>query len=118
MKHADALMIGSYLIEQLETVCEFEPPMFVERLCKLGGGLRRGKEDVHDIEIVAKPILNVPRPEFGKPVFKTAFDKALYSLEQFGQLTRIRGKDKMKQYAINLEMFGLAPMVNPFTVEF
>ena len=118
MNHADALKIGNWLVEQLESCCEFEPPMYIDRLCRLAGGLRRLKPDVHDIELVAKPILKAPRPEFGKPVFKTEFDKVLFGLEQSQHLKRIKGKDKMKQYAINLELFGLKPMFNPFTVEF
>lgn len=118
MKHADALMIGKVLIARLEEACEFEPPICIDRLCKLAGGLRRLKPDVHDIEIVAKPILKPLRPEFGKPIFKTAFDKVLFELEQSKHLKKIKGKDKMKEYAINLELFGIKPMIIPFTVEF
>jgi DNA polymerase/3'-5' exonuclease PolX len=118
MKHADALMIGNVLVARLEETCEFEPPMYIDRLCKLAGGLRRRKPDVHDIEIVAKPNLKAPRPEFGKPIFKTAFDKVLFELEQSKHLKKIKGKDKMKQYEINLALFGIEPIINPFTVEF
>jgi DNA polymerase/3'-5' exonuclease PolX len=118
MKYDEALQIGTWLTDQLRETCEFEPPMYMHRLCTLAGGLRRLKDDVHDIEVVAKPILKAPRPEFGKPVFISAFDKILFELEKSGHLKRIKGKDKMKQYAINLELFGLKPMLNPFTVEF
>jgi len=120
MKYADALGIAEYLLRELQDACEceFDPPLDVERLCKIGGGLRRGKADVHDIEIIAKPVLTAPRPEFGMPIFKTEFDKILHGIEHSGQLSRIKGKDKMKQYAINLEMFHLPRLMEAFTVEF
>jgi DNA polymerase/3'-5' exonuclease PolX len=118
MKHTDALGIAEYLLRELQMACEFVPPLYIERLCRIGGGLRRGKADVHDIEIIAKPIITVPRPEFGMPLFKTQFDKTLYVFEYSGLLRRIKGGDKMKQYAINLERFHLPRMMNAFTVEF
>jgi DNA polymerase/3'-5' exonuclease PolX len=81
--------------------------------------LRRGKKDVHDIEIIAKPILSPPKAVFGEPAFKTELDKALSGLELSGTLRRIKGKDKLKQYAINTEKFGIEYIsMNAFCVEF
>jgi DNA polymerase/3'-5' exonuclease PolX len=112
MNYSVALQIANDIIQCIEPTCE---PGF----CVVGGGLRRKKTDVHDIEIVAKPIMRSPRPEFGaKVLHKTLLDQALYELQIGGLLTRIKGADKMKQYKINLSEFGLAPTAEPFLVEF
>lgn len=111
MKHADALYIAETIIENIKPMCE---PGF----CVVGGSVRRGKADVHDIEIIAKPILRAPRAEFGaKVIHKTLLDQALYVMNG-NQIRFVKGKDKLKQYKVNLEAFELAPTAEPFYVEF
>jgi DNA polymerase/3'-5' exonuclease PolX len=61
MKHAGALVIARRMVERLRPACL--------RL-EIAGGVRRGKAEPHDIEIVAVPdptVLPRPRLEFGKP---------------------------------------------------
>lgn len=88
--------------------------------CVVGGGIRRGKADCHDIEIVAMPVQKAPPPVFGqKEIFKTYFDKAIADMLEDGILLRkVKGGDRMKQYDVNLEYFGIAPTAEPFRVEF
>ncbi len=87
-------------------------------LCVIAGSVRRLSEDVHDIEIVSKPSLKAPRPEFGTPAYKTEFDKVLARLEKDGYLRFLMGAEKLKKYEIHLQSFGLANALNSFKVEF
>jgi len=100
MNYADAITIGTSILEKVKPACE-------EGYCVLGGGLRRRKPDVHDIEIVAKPILKTPRPMFGMKLFKTTLDQVLYGMEGSGQIMRISGADKMKKYLVDPSMFAV-----------
>jgi len=113
MKHADALYIAETIIEKIKPMCE---PGF----CVVGGSVRRGKEEVHDIEIVAKPILKAPRAEFGtKVIHKTLLDQVLYEMDKGDDLIRfVKGKDKLKQYSVSLGAFDLPLTSAPFMVEF
>ena len=88
--------------------------------CMIGGGIRRGKADCHDIEIVAMPVQKAPPPVFGqKEIFKTYFDKAIADMLDEGILLRkVKAGDRMKQYNVNLKYFGLPVSVDPFNVEF
>jgi len=64
MKHADALVIAEKYLEYFSPACE---------RIEIMGSLRRMKEDVKDIELLAVPDLTpLPKPklEFGKPLPK------------------------------------------------
>ena len=75
MNYADALTIAKDLKTLIQPACEAGSVM-------IGGGIRRKKMDVHDIEIIAKPILKPPVPVFGDPrTFLTPLDKKLYQFE-------------------------------------
>lgn len=124
MIHVSALSIATFLSMRLMTACE-ETPDGRSLSIKIAGGLRRGKPDVHDIEIVAKPILTAPRAEFGqKKPFATLFDRELQALQDDGYLFYpLKNGPKMKQFPINLDKFKSdvdysMPSVDLFTVEF
>jgi DNA polymerase/3'-5' exonuclease PolX len=119
MIHKYALKIAGDLHAAIENDCEDDIGTDGEghKVC-IAGGLRRMKPDVHDIEIVAKPILKPPTPEFGKPFYSTRLARTLAGLEEQGKLRFIKGQEKLKQYAINAREFGVAQPLNEFTVEF
>jgi len=110
MKHKDALYVAEWLVDELRPGCE---------RIEIAGSIRRGKEDVKDIEIVAIPILKPPRPEFGKPVDKTPLDRILRQLEEMGgMLKTVKGGNKFKQFEIRrLAEFGIAEPLNPFKLD-
>jgi len=110
VKHGQANVYAEWLIERIKPTC-------IEAV--IGGGLKRGKEDVHDIEIVCKPSGSSPRPEFGKKIYKTELDKVLDVLEVEGALFPVKGGEKYKQYRTGRwQEFGFADPLNPFMVEF
>jgi len=112
MNHAQARVYAEWLLEQVRPVCA---------KVKIGGGLSRGKEDVHDIEIVCMPFLDRPRAEFGqKKIFNTRLDEILDRLEFMdGALKRVKGGEKYKQYQTQRwAEFGYSDPINPFHVEF
>lgn len=110
MKHADALKIAEGWVEGLKSVCE---------RAEIAGSVRRGKDDVKDIEIVAIPILKAPRPVFGqKRVCKTLLEQALYELEKNRHIDPVKGGEKYKQFwilagggihAIKMDLFLVTP---------
>jgi len=108
--HKDALYVAEWLVDELRPGCE---------RIEIAGSIRRGKEDVKDIEIVAIPILKPPRPEFGKPVDKTPLDRILRQLEEMGgMLKTVKGGNKFKQFEIRrLAEFGIAEPLNPFKLD-
>jgi len=120
MKYQDAQNIASYLFDQVKGACEVGNLLvqYQVPLCTIAGSLRRDKPEVHDIEIVASPSLKTPRPEFGKQIYKTEFDKKLAALEESGHLRFVMGGDKLKKYEVVMSAFGLPPTLNPFHVEF
>ena len=91
MKHENALVVATWLVNELRESCD---------RIEIAGSIRRGKPDVKDIEIVAIPILKHPRPEFGqKVIHKTLLDEKLWRLEEIdGLLKRVKGGDKFKQF--------------------
>jgi DNA polymerase/3'-5' exonuclease PolX len=115
MIYVDANKIGVQLLEWVSGACEYD---HAGPFCVLGGGLRRQSAEVHDIEIVAMPSASAPRPEFGKPLYKTRLDQVLANLQDNGYLRFVKGQDKYKKYAVNTDQFGVAKMINPFHVEF
>lgn len=123
MKHADAFVIGEFLRDQLMDCCESDIVNGNHPFIQVAGGVRRGKDDVHDIEIVAMPILDRKPPlEFGKPHVLTFFDKELTRLQNDGYLLdRILNGDKHKRYCVDISKFGLAhpdSLGEPFMAEF
>jgi len=113
MNYKDACLIAEDLKTLIQPACEPESVM-------IGGGIRRKKMDVHDIEIIAKPILKPPVPVFGDPrTFLTPLDKKLYELEMAKRLysTSPNKGEKKKVYKINLDYYGLQAL-NGFSVEF
>lgn len=116
MNYVDANHIATQLLAFVQGVCALDEAD--EPLCKIGGGLRRQKKDVHDIEIIAKPDPSAPRLEFGMPAYRTRFDQVLAGLVEDGYLSFVKGGEKYKKYSICTEMFGVAKPINPFHVEF
>ena len=77
-----------------------------ELIC-IGGGLRREKPDVHDIEIIAAPSMDIIPPlEFGRPACRTLFDRELTRLQEEGWLL-----DALKK-------LGFEAPIEAFKVEF
>lgn len=111
MNYSDAYRIALDLCMNITPACEIDPVIV--------GGLRRNKQDVHDIEIACKPLPGAPRPVFGDThIFSTHLDKALYCLEQEGKIRRgDKNGEKMKRYFINTKSYGF-DFLNPFSVEF
>lgn len=102
MNYTIAKSIADYLVGELSPYC-------LPDYCRIAGGLRREKADVHDIEIVAISKPGAPRPEFGqKRILGSHLEAGLFRLECEGRLGR-REKDgpKYKKISINLDAFGV-----------
>lgn len=104
MKRDDALTVGEYILGRLKPFC-------LPEKCAIAGGTRRGKENVHDLEIVCQPDLSMkPRAQMGMslkqlPAHKLAME--LIELEEQEYLFFKHGQDRNRKYYINLPMFGL-----------
>jgi hypothetical protein len=122
MNWNDGKLIAGQLREWLKDACELGGIVATVEtnipLCVIAGSVRRMSQDVHDIELVSKPILKAPRPEFGGPLYKTEFDKVLARLEEQGYIHFLMGGEKLKKYEVHLLAFGLVQTLNPFKVEF
>lgn len=110
MKHSDALRIAQGLVERLGPACT---------RIEIAGSVRRGKDDVKDIEIVAVPDLATtpkpPRPVFGQPApkpFKTHLDKLLFEICLDGWMRPHHGKDKYKKFIVDTQNFGIPIVLN------
>lgn len=119
MKLEDATKIADEIVRICVPACQREQGD-PSAACVVGGGIRRGKPDIHDIEIVAMPILKAPTPTFGSRVIhKTYLDAAIWQMVEGGMLKgKIKDGPRMKQYDVNLEYFGLSQTPEPFRVEF
>jgi len=85
----------------------------------VAGGVRRGKAEVHDLDIVAQPVLLAPSLVFGQKPYATYFEKNLAQLQADGYLLEtIADGPKKKKYEVNVERFGVRPDTEPFYVEF
>lgn len=118
MKREDALTIAEGFVDWLADACEGDgyggDPLIV-----IAGGLRRGKPNVHDLDIVAQPILKAPVPVFGEKPFTTFFDKTLAQLQGDGYFMNMTANGpKKKKYEVNVQRFGLERDLDPFYVEF
>jgi hypothetical protein len=104
VKRQYALQIGNYLVNRLTPFC-------LPGRCVIAGGTRRGKVDVHDLEIVCEPDMNQRvRPIFGvrrdwMPAHRLGME--LIDLETQDFLFFKQGQDKNRKYWINLAKFGL-----------
>lgn len=80
----------------------------------IAGGVRRGKQDPHDIEIVCVPLSQHPKPEFGQkgPVHANMLDPALYQAEQDHKLRRDHGADKYRLYQLYPDKWGVNDIVS------
>ena len=109
MNYADALTIAMDMKTLIQPACEPESVL---------GSVRRHKMDVHDIELIGIPILKPPTPVFGDlHEFLTPLDKKLYETEREGRIVKTKAGEKLKQYRINLDHYGLQTL-NGFSVEF
>jgi hypothetical protein len=84
-----------------------------DRLEIVGSVKRADKAECHDIEMLVIANEKAPRPVFGqKIIHHTMLDMVLYELCESGTLKFVKGKDRLRQYAI-VE----ARTVNPFKLE-
>jgi DNA polymerase/3'-5' exonuclease PolX len=103
MEHSLALPIAQRLVKLIEPYCE---------RAEIAGSVRRGKPDVHDIEIVCRPKFTFVTNLLGELVEYCPFYNWLFSHpDMIGKL--IKGGAKYRQYAlpegINLDMFIVTP---------
>jgi DNA polymerase/3'-5' exonuclease PolX len=111
MKHDVALKVAEAFAGHIGSVCE---------RVEIAGSIRRGKQDVKDIEILAVPDLTpVGRAplQFGMPIprlYKTHLDKMLDEMFQAGDIVREKDGERYKKiylkYAgINVDLFLVMP---------
>ncbi len=108
MELAQAKQLANELITALTPACD---------RIEIAGGVRRGKAEPHDIELVCVPDLaHKPRLELGKPAWasKTLLDTALWELERAGRIVeRVKYGDKYKQLrlreGLTLDLFVVTP---------
>jgi DNA polymerase/3'-5' exonuclease PolX len=117
VKNEDAMTMAEAFVDWLADNCEGDAqgePMIV-----IAGGIRRQKPEVHDLDIVAQPILKAPALAFGQKPYATFFDKTLGQLQADGYLLEtIADGPKKKKYEVNVQRFGIQPDADPFCVEF
>lgn len=105
MKHADAKQIA-------ENITAYLRP-FTHRIA-IAGSIRRLKDDVKDIEIVAAPILTEKYDLFGQKTGEHSMLNDRTIFEQLGQITK--AGNRYVQVAllegINLDMFIVLPPAN------
>lgn len=111
MIYSDAFQIATNWVENIKVHCE---PGF----CEIVGSVRRKKREVHDIELIAKPLQKHPTPVFGdKEVFDTHLDLYLSQQERSGLIKKVKAGPKAKQYILNLAPYDLTSL-NEFKLEF
>lgn len=100
MNHPDALKIAQGLAAEIAPACE---------RCEIAGGVRRGKANPHDIELMVLPINRAPRLEFGMkiPPHKTMLERRLWHMEQDHLLKPVNGGEKLKKFDVDPEKFGV-----------
>jgi DNA polymerase (family 10) len=79
-----ARAVAHKIVEELRPVCD---------RIEIVGSLRRGKNLVHDIDIVLLPKQTFVNPPF---INEPDFEALLHRLVERASLTPVRGKDKMK----------------------
>lgn len=107
MKHADVLVIAEWLKEYLLPHC---------KRIEIVGSVRRGKADVHDMELLAVPLDVHPPIEFGrKNIDKTFLDQYLRYLVDDATLRLVKGGDKYKQFVfLRWEEFAIDAPLSDF----
>lgn len=111
MNHHDAFVICEDLKQAVTPACE---------KVLVVGSVRRGRQDVHDLELLCLPKEGHPAPEFGNRelMFATHLDRVFYDLEKAHKLRKIQGGPKAKRFAVNLPHYGLTQYLNEFHAEF
>jgi DNA polymerase/3'-5' exonuclease PolX len=109
MNYPQAKRIADGLVAELAPACD---------RIEIAGGVRRKKDNPHDIEIVCIPSPGAPRASFGdKVVYKSYLEKSLAVLEAERILPhREKNGDKFKKYHINTDHFGCKSFV-PFALD-
>jgi DNA polymerase/3'-5' exonuclease PolX len=82
----------------------------------VGSCRRRNKPETKDLEILVMPKAGAPRPEFGKPAYRTALDQLLAQLEKEGTLHKTKGAEVYRQYQIRTRVWGVESL-NPFKLD-
>lgn len=112
MMRAEALSLAKDVVAVLSPAC---------RRIEVAGSVRRGKEDVKDIEIVAVPDLEIKPAwiplEFGKPLpvqHKTKLDEVLVFQRDHFKIKFEKQGDKYKKftlidYGISVDLFLVTP---------
>lgn len=117
MKIENAKTIGDAFVDWLASDCVVDYQG--AEMIVVAGGVRRGKAEVHDLDIVAQPILKAPALEFGRKPFATFFEQTLWQMQADGYLLEtIADGPKKKKYEVNVQRFGIQPDAQPFYVEF
>ena len=111
MIYADALRIADEWRALIEPCCETDHAWVV-------GSVRRHKHEVHDVELLGKPILKAPKPAFGdRQTFATPLDRLLFNMCKDGWLFKgTKNGQKAKQFFVNLRRYGIDSL-NPFKLE-
>lgn len=118
MKLEDATTIAEAFVDWLSDECEGDP-LEGEPMIEIAGGIRRQNADVHDLDIVAKPVLKAPPLVFGQKPYTTFFEQTLAQLQADGYLLgALANGPKKKKYEVAVQRFGLEPGTDPFYVEF
>jgi hypothetical protein len=94
MRHENALSLAEFMAAYFAPACT---------TVEIVGSVRRGKPEVHDIELLMVPDLSPlprPRPEFGKPfpvVHKTMLDQLVTCLVDKGAVLLLANGDRYKK---------------------
>lgn len=110
MKYDDALYVAKWLRGEMKSACA---------RIEIAGGVRRGKADVHDIEIIAIPLFTPIRDLFGAVVSnENQLDAILLELETLTALKRRKGGEKFQQFEIGRwEEFAIQRPNQPFNLD-
>lgn len=111
MNYSEARYMAEWLVNELKPGCV---------RIEIGGGLRRGKADVHDIEIIAVPLISTTQDLFGFDAVVTNHMDECYlrRLEDLKVLKRVKGGEKFKQFEIGRwEEFAIVPPAEPFKLD-
>lgn len=106
MKYELAIRIARELAAELGPVCE---------QVEIAGGLRRGKADPHDIELVARPRLEPVTDLFGHRLEDySLLDERLGELVEAGRLEPVKDGPRFKQFRVTpegivLDLFVVLP---------
>lgn len=110
MERDKAVIVAERLIGWLRPACE---------RIEIAGSVRRGKPEVKDIEIMAVPKSEAPKPVFGqRQVFPRMIEQVLHNMEfTRGLVEPVKGGEKYKQFwllegkihVIKVDLFLVTP---------